>query len=120
MSKAISVTILAVTIVAIGLTSRMHTCDCAVCERPVFVLSVLEEYCGPFRNIPAIHPICAAVLKGRIAPEAGMTCTEWLKEKGYYYTETQMRNLGAGVIHNDFEESSAQHDPVTGESYFTR
>jgi hypothetical protein len=120
MSKLFSLSVLAVTVLAIGLTSRMHTCDCAVCDREVFVLSVLEEYCGPFRNIPAIHPTCAAHLKEHLAPEAGMTVSEWLRSKGYYYTDKELINLGVGTVRNDFDASAAGFNPVTGEDYFTR
>ncbi len=120
MNKVLSVSVLLITLAAIALTSRMHTCNCAVCDRPVFVLSVLEEYCGPFRNIPSIHPTCASILRQHIAPDAGMTCTEWLKEKGYYYTEAQLRNLGVGTIQDDFQQSGLGINPATGESYFTR
>ncbi len=114
-----NVFLLAVILAVVATTARTKTCNCAVCDRPVFVLSYLEQHVGPFKDIPAIHPTCAVYLKEFLAPNAGQTISEWLKYRGYYLTPDQLKNVGVSTIANDYDANATGYNPVTGEDYFT-
>ncbi len=113
-----NVSLLVVILGIVAATARTQTCDCAVCGRKVFVLSYVEQYVGPFKDIPSIHPSCAAFLKERIAPASGMSVSEWLRAKGYYYTDSQMMNLGVGTVKDDFDQSGAGYNNATGKTTY--
>lgn len=91
---AVCVLLSSITLTFVG--ARFDTECCPVCEKEVFVVSKLEKWVGPFKDIPVIHPICADYLKREIAPREGKTMNQWLRERGYYYSSEQWGNLGIG------------------------
>ena len=100
-SNAIAVGLLLVTITVAGVSSRFSRVCCPVCHHQVFVLSPVEKHFGPFKDIPCIHPECADYIKRVLAPEEGKDMNEWLKDRGYYYSKEQMRNIGVVPVVQD-------------------
>ena len=77
--------------------SRFFSCDCPVCNRPVFVLSAVEMHVGPFRDIPTIHPECFVDLRDSLEFHY-LNIHTWFEERGYYYSDKQLSFIGAGPV----------------------
>ncbi len=93
--------LLLVVIVLVMLSSRLHSINCPVCHHKVHVLSTIEQYMGPFKDIPSVHPQCANYLREVICPEQGVNMHQWFVARGYYYTKDQVRDAGVTIILDD-------------------
>lgn len=79
----VSSVLLALSVLVCLVTVRVHSIDCAHCQKNIYKVSTVELCSKYWRNIPILHRNCLDHIATVLAPREGVTVGEYFEARGW-------------------------------------